>query len=166
VPGKHRIKTTCFSLFASFCFLYAGGPELHYFVISEYLERETRGEFLKTSTWLNNSVLNSERIPGYDTAVTISGYSIELIDSLESEPVYQITYNKIADLLQNQSGPFIKMGSEKLAVVFKLKKVKGKWLISSAIPKSHVYPKYLKEMLPKEELIKVADYLNIHNSKK
>ncbi len=138
-----------------YCFESNNKQNTYSSIIHEYVARETRGEFLKQSSWLNKTVLNSERIPGYDSAILISGYRIELFDSTKNEIVYKVVYNKIADLLQDVNGSCIELNQEEVICYFNFKNIKDKWLITSFIPKSHLYPKFIESILSEKELKKL-----------
>jgi len=158
---KHNLIFIIIFIFTTFCFTSAGSSESHFSLIKEFLKRETRGDFLRTSPWLQKSVLNPERIPGYDFAVLVNDYSLELIDTTENVALYKVTYSKLGDLLQNANGFYMRLKVEEVVRYYELSEIKGKWLIKSPIPASHIFPKFIQSKLSEEELIKIKQFLEL-----
>ncbi len=43
-------------------------------ILQDYLKRESQGEFLKYSSWIENNISNYDKFPCFDAAVIIKNY--------------------------------------------------------------------------------------------
>lgn len=120
-------------------------------IINEFLSKETQGEFLKSSSWITENVINHEIIPGFDAAIIVTKYEYRIITENENEVTYLVDYYVIGELLQNAEGFYIKKNSRKESVTIQTQKVGSNWKIVHPLTNPHVYPKFIKKYLSEQE---------------
>ncbi|MBN2281397.1 MAG: DUF1460 domain-containing protein [Candidatus Marinimicrobia bacterium] len=138
---KGRAKTNYYS------------PEM---LIRDYLEKDARGEFLGESDWINGNFSDAEAIPAWDTSTLIESFRI-LDFQIESRiAVAKVEYRKLADILQDVNGFYLKPEQKVDTVFFELKQNGERWKIKKPIQNKHIFLKAIEHQLSSRELEKLS----------
>lgn len=130
-------------------------------LISEYLERDFKGEFLKQNEWFNTAMLRPLTVPAWDKATLIEKYDVDTVIINNNSASIKVTYYKIADILQNKNGPYLSFSKNIESKIFNLQLTTYGWRICPPSINPHVSYEYIKAIFSKN----YQDSLNIYLSK-
>jgi hypothetical protein len=130
-------------------------------LLSEYLKRDSKGEFLKQNEWFDTALLKPFIVPGWDAATLIEKYDVDTIEIDSNFASFNVTYYKIADILQNKNGQYLSFSKKTELKKYNLQLTKYGWRISPPYVNPHVSYKYITSILP----VNYKDSLNIFLSK-
>jgi len=128
-------------------------------IVKEYLEKDAKGEFLRKNDWIDSNMVHPERIPGWDISTLIKSYKIIKIEVEDKTSFVNIEYDKIADILQNSEGFYLEPNQKIEKVTFELHKTGKHWKIAKPIQNQHIHPNVINDKLPKQEQMKLIQYL-------
>jgi len=133
-------------------------PDPHQ-LITGYLERDSKGEFMRSSAW-RRSAMYFPMAPGWDQATLISGYDIDTISVTEENAEFSVNYHMIARISQNARGPYLIYSPRDKPATFILNKTEYGWRIAKPIAHPHVLPESIMERLPQAEQDSLRKFLN------
>jgi hypothetical protein len=137
------------------------GQDSFFGIIDEYLSKETSGEFLKQSDWLQNNISNHHKIPGFDSVIIIDSlfYNYQMIRS--DSVLIDVYYSQIADLRQDAKGErYVSYHTQMDTVTFIVFKINSHWKILHPLTRFHILPNTCKNILNDAEYEKLLLYLH------
>lgn len=120
-------------------------------LISEYLDRGGRGEFLASSAWHDGAVECPGHTPGFDSATLVTGWRLSTLRETADSVLFQVAFDRHSDLTQDSTGMYlVPAAGVELDTIIAVRKPFG-WRVGGFEFQPHVLPMAAKARLQLRE---------------
>ena len=120
-------------------------------LITEYLDRGGRGDFLASSTWRDGAVECPGHTPGFDSGTLVTGWRISRLREVSDSVTFQIAFDRHSEIRQDSAGMYlVPAAGVELDTVIAVRKPYG-WRVGGFEFQPHVLPMGVKGKLQLRE---------------
>ncbi len=120
-------------------------------LLTTYLERDSRGFFLRQNKWMQTALLKPQIVSGWDRITLITGFRIDTLRIGTDRASFRVCYRKVADVLPDTSGFHISFAPVLETRKMQLKNTIHGWRILPPYDAPHVKASYIMPSLSRPD---------------